>query len=70
MGRAEAETPPLTAMAAPNSPVTTPSANPVSYAHPIPGSAEWHARKVKQDLEDEKKDRALAKTISAICHGC
>ena len=41
-----------------------------SSRNPVPGSAEWHAWKVKQDLEDAKRDRELANTINTICRGC
>ena len=41
-----------------------------SSRNPVPGSAEWHAWKVKQDLEDAKKDRELVNTINGICRGC
>ena len=64
IARAEVETAPLTTVAGPAFPVTKPSGNPAV------GSAEWHQWKVKQELEDAKKDRELANTINAICHGC
>lgn len=62
--RAGAETPARTTAARPALAARKPSAN------PVPGSAEWQARKAKQDREDAKKDRELANTIGAICHGC
>ena len=64
IARAEVETAPLTEVAGPAFAVTKPS------GHPPPGSPEWHQWKVKQELEDAKKDRELANTINAICHGC